>query len=494
MLFNSIDFLIFFPIVAIVYYVIPKKAKTLWLLIASYYFYMSWNAIYALLILTSTVVTYISGILISKADSVKKKKWVVAGSFTINLGILFFFKYFDFLLDNINAVTSKVGISVISNPFDIVLPVGISFYTFQALSYTVDVYRKDIDAEKNFFRYALFVSFFPQLVAGPIERSGNLLSQIQRLKDEKLFDYKKVVSGFSLMCWGMFLKMVLSDHLSVFVDGVWNNLHMAGMTATIIAAIAFSFQIYCDFGAYSTIAIGAARMMGFDIMENFNTPYFSTSIAEFWRRWHISLSTWFKDYLYIPLGGSRCSKIKKYRNLMITFLVSGLWHGANWTYVIWGGIHGIYQVVGDLLKPVKEKLVRLFKVDVTASSHKAGKILVTFILTTFAWIFFRADTLSDAGMFFRRMITRPDPWALFDGSLYTFGTDVKDFHIIVVAMLALLLADILRYVKKVDVGEYLYRQNLWFRWIVLFALILMCVIYGAYGINFNSAQFIYFQF
>ena len=494
MVFNSLSFLIFFPIVVLIYFVIPKRARKYWLLVASYYFYMSWNAVYALLILASTLVTYLSGILIQKAGTVSRRKWVVAGSFIINLGILFFFKYFDFLIDNINRVLNLADISLITNPFSLVLPVGISFYTFQALSYTVDVYRGDVEAEKNFVKYALFVSFFPQLVAGPIERSKNLLSQVDELDNRRLFEYDKVVSGFGMMCYGMFLKMVLADHLAIFVDSVWDNLQTAGMTACIFAAIAFSFQIYGDFAGYSTIAIGAARIMGFDLMENFNTPYFATSIANFWRKWHISLSTWFRDYVYIPLGGSRCSKVKKYRNLLITFLVSGLWHGANWTYVVWGGLHGFYQIVGDLLKPVREKARKLFNVNTEVTSFKLGQIIVTFALTTFAWIFFKASSLHEALFFIKTMLKRPDPWALFDGSLYNYGIDTTDFHLLVVALLVVLIVDIIRYRRKVDVGEFLRSQNLWFRWLAYIALIVGCLVYGAYGVNFDSTQFIYFQF
>lgn len=494
MVFNSIDFLIFFPIVICIYYIIPKKARKFWLLVASYYFYMSWNATYALLILASTVITYASGILLTKSDKVSTRKWIVAGSFISNLGILVFFKYFDFLISNLNSIFNVFGISSINNPVNVLLPVGISFYTFQALGYTVDCYRKDIEAEKNFINYALFVSFFPQLVAGPIEKSKNLLSQLNKLDSEKMFSYEKTVSGFSLMCWGMFMKVVIADHLAVFVDGVWNNLHMAGFSATLVAAIGFSIQIYCDFAGYSAIAIGAARMMGFDLMENFNTPYFAESIKDFWKRWHISLSTWFKDYLYIPLGGSRCSRIKKYRNIMITFLLSGLWHGANWTYVIWGAVHGVFQVIGDLLKPVYDKLGKAMNVNKESFSTHFGKAFVTFFLTTFAWIFFKAETVSDAFLFIKHLVTKPDPWALFNGSLYNFGIDTTDFHVLLLGILLLIVVDALRYVKKCDFGAILLREEFWFRMIILIVLIVMCVIYGAYGINFDSAQFIYFQF
>lgn len=345
MLFNSYNFMLFFPIVLLVYFVIPKKLRYIWLLVVSYYFYMGWNAKYAALIAFSTIITWLSGVLqgqIQKFDTdddikIKHKKIVVAFSFIINLGILIFFKYFDFIFNNINFALKHFGGAQLTNHFDIILPVGISFYTFQALGYTVDVYRRDIEPERNILRYALFVSFFPQLVAGPIERSKNLLTQVRNVEHIKLWNYDRVTSGAVLMLWGFFQKMVIADRAAILVDTVYNSYWTYGTIELIIATVLFAIQIYCDFGSYSMIAIGVAKVMGFELMENFNAPYFSRSIKEFWRRWHISLSTWFRDYLYIPLGGSRCSKIKKYRNLMITFLVSGLWHGANWGFIAWGG-------------------------------------------------------------------------------------------------------------------------------------------------------------
>lgn len=492
MLFNSYSFMLFFPIVLCAYFVIPKKARHLWLLVASYYFYMGWNAKYAILIAISTIVTYLGGILIPKAKD--KKKWVVAGVIIINLGILFFFKYFDFLLDNINRVLAFANVNSLQKGFDIILPVGISFYTFQALGYTIDVYKGTIKAEKDFFRYALFVSFFPQLVAGPIERSGNLLRQIDNIEKIKVWNYKRVTEGAVLMLWGYFLKMVIADRVAVLVDTVYDSYWMYGSTELILASVLFAIQIYCDFASYSQIAIGAAKVMGFELMENFNTPYFAVSIKDFWRRWHISLSTWFRDYLYIPLGGSRCSKIKKYRNLMITFLVSGLWHGANWTYVAWGGIHGLYQVIGDLTAPLKKKLNLKFHVLTENFSYKFGQMIITFILADFAWIFFRANHLSDACQIIGRIFSKWDPWILFDGSMYNLGLNMMEVHILILSLLILLLVDIIRYVKNQTIDKFLSNQNLWFRWLVIFGLIFFILTYGQYGSGFSAQQFIYFQF
>lgn len=492
MLFNSYSFMLFFPIVLCIYFVIPKKARHLWLLVASYYFYMGWNAKYALLIAASTIITYLGGLFIARRK--EKKKCCLIGVICINLLILFFFKYYDFALDNINRILSFAGAGTIRRKFDVLLPVGISFYTFQALGYIIDVYRGTIQAEKNFFRYALFVSFFPQLVAGPIERSGNLLRQIDHIEEIHLFSYKRITEGAVLMLWGYFLKMVIADRVSIVVDTVYNSYWMYGSTELVIASVLFAIQIYCDFASYSQIAIGAAKIMGFDLMENFNTPYFASSIKDFWRRWHISLSTWLRDYIYIPLGGSRCSKLKKYRNLMLTFLISGLWHGANWTYVIWGGIHGLYQVIEDATTPVREKIVKKYQMRTDNFSCRFGKIALTFILTDFAWIFFRANHVSDAFTIIARIFTKANPWILFDGSIYDILLPVNEVHILIIALVILFLVDLIRYKKKLTLAGFLNNQNLWFRYAVIFALLFFILIYGQYGPGFSAKQFIYFQF
>ncbi len=378
MLFNSFSFLIFFPIVVLLYFIVPKKVRYIWLLIASYYFYMSWNPKYIVLILISTIITWVSGLLLEKFESVACRKWVVATSFATNLGILFFFKYFDFAINNVNKVLGRVGVELIENPFDILLPVGISFYTFQALSYTVDVYRGQVKAQKNPLRYALFVSFFPQLVAGPIERSKNLLTQIEDIDTKSKWDFDRAVSGLILMCWGLFQKMVIADRLKLFADRVFANIHAFGTIELILAAVAFALQIYCDFSGYSTIALGAAKVMGFDLMENFKVPYFATGIQDFWRRWHISLSSFFRDYVYIPLGGNRKGKFNTYKNLFIVWLLTGLWHGASWNFVLWGLFFFVFLVIEKIgLLKLLEKIPAFF-------SH-AYLLIVVF----FGWILFR---------------------------------------------------------------------------------------------------------
>ena len=494
MLFNSVDFLIFFPIVTLIYFIVPKKLRYLWLLAASYYFYMCWNVKYAALLFFSTASTWAAGLVVAKAKQNKYKKLTVAGCVLVNLGILFVFKYFNFFQDTVNRILEKLNLQIWERSFDLLLPVGISFYTFQALGYIIDVYREKVEPEKNLLRYALFVSFFPQLVAGPIERSDNLLKQMRDIEKQKLWNYENVTKGLSLMIWGLFIKMVIADRVAILVNTVFDGMYMYGTVALVAGAVGFALQIYCDFMGYSTIAIGAAKVMGFELMENFDTPYLACSIGDFWRRWHISLSTWFRDYVYIPLGGNRCSKGRKYLNLMITMGVSGLWHGANWTYVAWGLIHGVYQVVGDMTRPLRNKLYTGLQVKTESFSFKLGQVVSTFILVDFAWIFFRADSMGVAIDYCKRIFTKWDPWSLFNGELYTLGLDRFEFNILIVAVVALFLVELIRYVKKETITEFLEKQCIWFRWGVLFLLIAAVLVYGVYGIKFESSQFIYFQF
>lgn len=500
MLFNSYDFMMFFPLVVLVYFVIPKKLRYIWLLAASYYFYMGWNAKYALLIGASTVITYFSGVLMDKVSVTdenrarRRKKAIVGVSFGINLGILAFFKYFDFILENVNAVLGRVGITLIDKPFDVVLPVGISFFTFQALGYTMDVYRGEIKAEKNLLRYALFVSFFPQLVAGPIERSKNLLQQVDNVEHIQVWNYEKITSGAVLMLWGLFQKIVIADRAAILVDKVYDSYWMFGSIELILATVLFAVQIYCDFASYSQIAIGAARIMGFELMENFDAPYFARSVKEFWRRWHISLSSWFKDYLYIPLGGNRCSRIKRYRNLMITFGVSGLWHGASWSFIVWGILHGSYQVIGDILKPLKEKIIKKHSVKTDSFSYKLGQVLITFVLVDFAWIFFRMNSLRHSIEAIRIIFTKWNPWVLFDNTLYTLGLNISEIHVLIPALMILFLVDVVRKRTGQTLDVFLKKECLWFRWAVILVLLFYTVYFGIYGPGFDAKQFIYFQF
>lgn len=489
--------MLFFPAVCLCYYVIPHQLRYIFLLFCSYFFYMCWNPEYALLMLTSTAITYVSGLLLDSAEKIpdegkrsRRKKWYVALSFISNLSILFFFKYFNFAADSIVRVLALAGISAEAPAFDVILPVGISFYTFQALSYTVDVYRKDIYAERNFLKYALFVSFFPQLVAGPIERSKNLLIQIN---EKHRFDFEQVRSGLLLMLYGFFQKVVLSEYLAIAVDSVYDTYTERTGFQLLLATILFAFQIYCDFGSYSNIAIGAAKVMGFRLMENFNTPYFSESVAEFWRRWHISLSTWFRDYLYIPLGGSRKGKLRKWFNLMIVFLVSGLWHGASWHFVVWGFLNGVYQVIGEWLKPCKQKLVSFFHIDISAFSHKLLRMLTTFVLVDFSWIFFRASFRQGLEIMKRIVGLDEQAWFTWGSNLESMGLTVQTRNVLIISLMILLFADICKY-KGIKLIDWLCRQGIWFRWLIYYTAIFGILIFGVYGPGFDASQFIYFQF
>ena len=496
MLFHSFSFLLFFPLVTGMYFLIPKRAKQLWLLVASYYFYMSWNVQYGCLILLVTAIGYGGGLLLAqnKVRQGKRRLAVLTGSVLLCVGILFFFKYSAFAVQNINELLRAVGSVRALRVPDLILPVGISFYTFQTIGYLIDVWKGKTEAEKSFLRFALFVSFFPQLVAGPIERSKNLLNQMRSIDQIQVWDAKRVASGGIFMVWGLFMKMVIADRIAIPVDTVFNNFRMYGGTEIALAAVGFAIQIYCDFGSYSMIAIGAAKVMGFQLMENFNTPYFAVGIRDFWGRWHISLSTWFRDYLYIPLGGNRRGKFRKAVNIMIVFLTSGLWHGADWSFVLWGGIHGFYQVIEDVTEKFRNKLWKAMNVKTDCFSWKFLQMTVTFVLVVFAWIFFRADSIRDALGVIKRIVTCQTPWVLFDGEIYNLGLDRIEMNILIVSLVILFLVDLVRYLKKQTLDVFLMSQNLWFEWFAVIGLIVMIFIFGEYGPTFDPQQFIYFQF
>lgn len=498
MLFNSINFIIFLPIVLCVYYVIPNKMKKFWLLAASYFFYMCWNAKYAILILTSTIVTYFCGVFIEKIkqsevsdeDKVKRKKRVLIASLVINLGILGYFKYTNFFLSLITGVCNAMHISLNVPTFDILLPVGISFYTFQAVGYTVDVYRDDIKAEKNFITYALFVSFFPQLVAGPIERSGNLIKQ---LSVPQKFNYDYFKEGLLLMIWGFFLKIVLADRMVVYVENVFKNYRDFPGWFVVIAVLMVNIQVYCDFYGYSLIATGTAKMIGVHLMENFDAPLLSRTIGELWRRWHVSLTSWFVDYLYKPLGGSRRGKLRKYVNIIIIFLASGLWHGASLNYVVWGLVNGLYQVIGSLLKPLRKKALGILRVNTEMYGYQVAQVLVTFILFGISAVPTRTVSFIDSARVIKEFFTANNPWILFDGSIYTAGIDQKNFAVLLIGLLVLFVADMFKY-RKIYISKLILKQDWWFRVLVIVVSITIIMIFGKWGPSFDNQSFMYFQF
>lgn len=458
---------------------------------------MCWNPEYAILLFISTLITWLSGLLLEKMSQItnERKKQIlrkacVLVSFVSNLGILFFFKYYHYAESILSKISAVTGMGIQIPAIDVILPVGISFYTFQALSYTMDVYRGEIYAEKNILKYALFVSFFPQLVAGPIERSKNLLKQISTKHE---FQVDAVRSGLLLMLYGFFQKVVVSEYLSVVVDNVYNTYIERSGFQLLVATVFFAFQIYCDFAGYSNIAIGAAQVMGFQLMENFNAPYLSQSVAEFWRRWHISLSTWFRDYLYIPLGGSRKGIVRKQINRLIVFGVSGLWHGASGHFVIWGLMNGVYQIIGDLLTPLRRKTKQILHVKENEFSHKALKTLSTFVMIDISWIFFRATM--GQGVAILKSITQfwKPGWFQWGVNLNVMQLSDGRIWIVVFALMILIGADICKYVGF-QVSTFIMKQGIWLRWMIYLAAIFGVLIYGIYGPAYSASEFIYFQF
>lgn len=496
MLFNSLSFLVFFPITLFIYFIIPRKIRYIWLLVTSYFFYMCWNPKYILLLFGSTAVTYVGSLLLWQwRDKTWRKRITALITLVANFGVLFLFKYLEFTTVFLQKVMGMIGIVVPDVPFSLVLPVGISFYIFQAVGYMIDVYRGQLEPEKNFLRYALFVSFFPQLVAGPIERSTNLLPQMKRLEELKLWNGERVRAGALIMLYGYILKMVIADRAAFMVDTVYDvNLYSqyGGITVWVAAAL-FSLQIYCDFAGYTYIAIGAAKIMGVELKNNFNTPYLATSIRDFWDRWHMSLSTWFRDYLYFPLGGSKKGKVRKYLNILIVFTVSGLWHGAGWHYVVWGALHGIARVAGEMTEKIREKIRCLLRIKTEVLSYKLFRMLLTFALVTVIWVFFRGPSVRQCVDMIGNMFGTWNPWVLFDGTLLSLGLDGKEWNVLLVAILFLAIVECFVY-KKVSLVKVFGEQNLMFQLLFFYIGIIAVVVFGVYGPVYNASQFIYFQF
>lgn len=396
MFFNSIDFAIFLPIVFLLYwYILNKnlKIQNFLIVLASYVFYGWWDWRFLFLILLSTIVDFIIGIQLQDENSTGKRKLLLYTSIFMNLGFLGFFKYYNFFLGSFIEAFSFFGMNIKGNTLTIILPVGISFYTFQTLSYSIDVYKRKLNPSKDFIAFAAFVSFFPQLVAGPIERATHLLPQFYK---KRIFDYSKAVDGMRQILWGLFKKIVIADNSAEYANQIFNNSADMNGSTLALGAIFFTFQIYGDFSGYSDIAIGTSRLFGFDLRQNFNFPYFSRDIAEFWRRWHISLSSWFRDYLYIPLGGSKGSTANKIRNTFIIFIVSGFWHGANWTFIAWGALNAVYFLPLLLTKNNRNNLDTIAQGRMLPTFKELSQMLLTISLTVFAWIFFRAESIGHA--------------------------------------------------------------------------------------------------
>jgi alginate O-acetyltransferase complex protein AlgI len=475
MLFNSIEFAIFLPVVFILYWFVFNKklqVQNFLILAASYLFYGWWDWRFLGLIVISSIVDFYVGQALGKATNPKKRKLLLATSLATNLGILGFFKYFNFFLENLVTSFGSLGIELHSTTLQIILPVGISFYTFQTLSYSIDIYRGKLEPVDDAIRFFAFVSFFPQLVAGPIERAAQLLPQFSV---PRKFEFDKAADGVKQILWGLFKKVVIADNLAFHVDYIFTNYESLPASVLVMGAVFFAFQIYGDFSGYSDIAIGTARLFGFDLMKNFATPYFSRDIGEFWRRWHISLSTWFRDYVYIPLGGNRVSKGRQIWNSLVTFTVSGLWHGANWTFIIWGFLNGLYYVPSILLKTAKKRGV-VAQNTFFPNIKEFGQMITTFSLVTLAWIFFRAENVSHA----------------FDYILHLFSTSIFEVPSSnrgpIPYIIGLILIEWFQ--RKRDHGLELTSFP---RWVKPAFYIIIVMIVLLFGFD-DSESFIYFQF
>jgi D-alanyl-lipoteichoic acid acyltransferase DltB (MBOAT superfamily) len=489
MLFNSFQFVcIFFPLVTGLYFVLPHKWRWLLLLAASCWFYMAFVPVYILILAFTITVDYFAGIWIARSEG-RKRKWLLTASIVANVGVLAFFKYYNFLNESIAALVRGLGFHYGVPDLGIILPIGLSFHTFQSLSYTVEVYRRHQQAEHRFGIFALYVMFYPQLVAGPIERPGNLLNQINSTVPgtgmRSRFDSERVIEGLRQMLWGFFKKLVIADRCAVVVDQVYGAPEHYGALSIALATYLFAVQIYCDFSGYTDIALGAARVMGFDLMVNFRTPYLSRNISEFWGRWHISLSSWFRDYLYIPLGGNRVVKWRWYYNLMVVFLVSGLWHGADWTYVIWGGLHGSYLILALVCAPLTLRLSRLFGLETRPRLKRAVNIFITVQLVSFAWIFFRADSIHEANLLVHRLFQTPVSLSDLRQLMADLPRSMLDLTVLLCAAFVFIDPVYDAWVKR----ERPLPRGL--AGIALFAVLLTAIVLFGY---FGSTSFIYFQF
>lgn len=478
MLFNSIDFAIFLPIVFMLYWFVADrnlKLQNFLIVAASYLFYGWWDWRFLSLIIFSTIVDYIVGRKLRNEDNPTSRKLLLWTSIIVNLGFLGFFKYYNFFLDNFNTAFSFFGAEIKANSLNIILPVGISFYTFQTLSYTIDVYKRKLEPTKDFIAFSAFVSFFPQLVAGPIERATHLLPQFYK---KKVFEYDKAVDGLRQILWGLFKKIVIADSCAEYANLIFNNSSDYSGSTLVLGALFFTFQIYGDFSGYSDIAIGTSRFLGFDLKRNFNFPYFSRDIAEFWRRWHISLSTWFRDYLYIPLGGSRGGTVMKVRNTFIIFIVSGFWHGANWTFIVWGALNAIYFLPLLLTKNNRNNLEVVAKGRFLPNLKELSFMLLTFGLTVFAWIFFRAENITHAMSYID---------GVFSSSLFSIPT-IFPLTIIVLIIFFIMIEWSGRE-SQYAIANLGLNWNRPFRYAMYYAIII--VIFWFSG---KEQEFIYFQF
>jgi alginate O-acetyltransferase complex protein AlgI len=480
MLFNSLEFAIFFPLVTGIFFLLSQRWRVHWLLAASCFFYMAFIPAYILILFITILIDYFAGIYLERVQDKKNKKALLWVSILSTCTVLFIFKYYGFFTGSFVGLAGLFGWHLSRHVVSIVLPIGLSFHTFQSLSYVIEVYRGNQKAERNFVVYATYVMFFPQLVAGPIERPQNLLHQFWERHD---FNYVNVTSGLKRMAWGFFKKLVVADRLALYVNDIYSAPRSFNGLQLSIATFFFAYQIYCDFSGYSDIAIGAAEVMGFRLMENFRTPYYSLSVSEFWRRWHISLSTWFKDYVYVPLGGNRVSKGRHIINLLITFSVSGLWHGANWTYVIWGFLNGLYLVFGWLTKDWRDRFFAAVGLPVETAVRKVLMLSTTFLLTCFAWIVFRARNMTDAAYVFTHLASG---WNFHHIATEQFW--MRQMPVAVAGILVLEIGQL--WSSEVSVPSLIGKMPIAARWAIYASFVMAVLMFGVY----KQMQFIYFQF
>jgi alginate O-acetyltransferase complex protein AlgI len=479
MLFNSLQYLLFLPIVFLIYWFLNKQKlqyQNLFLLLVSYYFYSCWDWRFLFLLIFSTALDYFTGIKMHQATNKKNKSIWFWLSITVNLGFLGVFKYYNFFAISFAEALSSIGFHANFWTLQVILPIGISFYTFHGLSYVIDIYKNRIEPEKNIVSYSLFVSYFPLLVAGPIERATHLLPQI---KKKRVFNYNQAVDGLRQILWGLFKKMVIADNCAEYANLIFDNPNHYNGSSLLFGAIFFAFQIYGDFSGYSDIALGTSKLFGIDLLKNFNYPYFSRDIAEFWRRWHISLSSWFRDYLYVPLGGSKGSMWLKIRNTFIIFIVSGFWHGANWTFIFWGLLNAIFILPSIILKTNRNNLEIVAKGKIFPTIKEGFQILITFLLTVLAWIFFRADNLHDAFHYIAK---------LFSTSIFQLPSKRPSFGILIFLMLFVFTEWIGRE-NDFALQKIGFKWNRMFRWILYVLIILIILIFTG-----KEQEFIYFQF
>jgi len=488
MLFNSLSFLIFFPTVTILYFAVPHSYRWFLLLTASCVFYMAFIPVYILVLALTIVIDYTAGRLIEKAEG-EKRKWFLIMSIVSTCSVLFVFKYFNFFNANLTQLASFLHWNYSIESLSLILPIGLSFHTFQSLSYVIEVYRRNFKAERHFGIYALYVMFYPQLVAGPIERPGNLIHQFY---EEHSFDAERVVNGFKLMAFGFFKKMVIADKLAILVERVYDQPSQYPGLPLMVAAIFFGFQVFCDFSGYSDIAIGAAQVMGFRLMDNFNRPFFySRSTADLWRRWHISLMSWFRDYLYIPLGGNRLRRWRWYFNIFITFTLSGLWHGAHWGMVLWGSLNGCYLVLSNLTQNVREKGVRWTGLNRLPALHQGLQAVFVFLLFCFTLIVFRTKNLNDAYYMITHLGTGLGNLAGIKMSLKTLYNLGLTRYELVHALMAIGLMEVIHKVEKQENMRHMFSgRPIWVRWSIYYALALFLIFFGEY----DDHVFFYFQF